>query len=170
MSDLAAPQETNWSRIIGWSLVAVLAAWAVGGFAFVEGAEFGGGTDPAPLWARSGVWIAWLGVVLVGCAMAALIFRTVLGLIPLGFTRMLGKAPLTAAFGMLVIVVYLLTGILADVLAPFSETDSSGSSLQLMFADPESPHILGTDGNGRDVLSMLIYGARNTVGIALVMR
>ena len=169
MSDLAGPQETNWSRIIGWTLVAVLLAWAVGGYAFVAGVELGGAAEPAPLWARSGVWVAWASIVIAGCAASALVFRTLVGLIPTGFTRMLGKAPLTAAFGMLVILIYVLAGVFADLIAPFGETYTSGPSQQLVAQEGGDPaYLLGTDGNGRDVLSLLIYGARNTVGIALL--
>ncbi|MDG3040605.1 ABC transporter permease [Roseicyclus marinus] len=70
--------------------------------------------------------------------------------------------PLTAAFGLLVILIYAIVAIAAPVLAPFPEREIVGSQFQAWNAE----HPLGTDRIGRDMLSRLIYGARNTVGIA----
>ena len=76
----------------------------------------------------------------------------------------LKKAPPTAIFGMIVIFGYAVVSIFAPMLAPFGEADSQFSAYQTF----SSKHILGTDQIGRDILSRLIYGARNTIGIALV--
>lgn len=76
----------------------------------------------------------------------------------------LKKAPPTAIFGIIVILAYAFVSIFAPILAPFGEADSQFSAYQT-FSDK---HILGTDQIGRDILSRLIYGARNTIGIALV--
>jgi peptide/nickel transport system permease protein len=65
---------------------------------------------------------------------------------------------------MLVILLYVLVAIFAPVLAPFGERDVVGGAFEPWGA----PFHLGTDSLGRDVLSRLIYGARNTIGIALV--
>jgi peptide/nickel transport system permease protein len=70
--------------------------------------------------------------------------------------------PLTAAFGILVIVIYAAVAIAAPVLAPFAEREIVGNQFEAW----SSEHLLGTDRIGRDMLSRLIYGARNTVGIA----
>ncbi len=70
--------------------------------------------------------------------------------------------PLTAAFGILVIGVYAAVAIAAHALAPFPERENVGGQFQAWSA----AHPLGTDRIGRDMLSRLIYGARNTVGIA----
>ena len=70
--------------------------------------------------------------------------------------------PLTAAFGLLVIAIYTFVAIAAPALAPFPERDIVGGQFQPWSA----AHPLGTDRIGRDMLSRLIYGARNTVGIA----
>ncbi|WP_439140560.1 ABC transporter permease, partial [Roseicyclus sp.] len=70
--------------------------------------------------------------------------------------------PLTAAFGLLVIAIYTFVAIAAPALAPFPERDIVGGQFQAWSAE----HWLGTDRIGRDMLSRLIYGARNTVGIA----
>lgn len=75
----------------------------------------------------------------------------------------LRKAPLTAWFGMFVILCYLIVALFAPWIAPHGEAE--------VFATPYAPwggkFLLGTDQIGRDILSRLIYGARNTIGIAL---
>jgi len=78
--------------------------------------------------------------------------------------RELKKAPITAWFGMIVILLYALAAIFAPWLAPYGEADAVGRAYQ-----PSSWQFwLGTDQIGRDVLSRLLYGARNTIAIALV--
>lgn len=72
------------------------------------------------------------------------------------------QAPLSAQFGFLVIIVYVLLAVLAPLLAPFGETEIVGDG----FAPWGGDFLLGTDNLGRDMFSRLIYGARNTVGIA----
>ena len=59
---------------------------------------------------------------------------------------------------------YALVSLFAPILAPFGEADTQFSAYQTF----SSKHILGTDQIGRDILSRLIYGARNTIGIALI--
>jgi peptide/nickel transport system permease protein len=78
--------------------------------------------------------------------------------------RDLKKAPISAWFGMIVIALYAFCAIFAPLLAPFGEAEVVGKAYQ-----PRSAEFwLGTDQIGRDVLSRLIYGARNTIGIALM--
>ena len=73
------------------------------------------------------------------------------------------KSPYTARFGVTVIVFYVLVALLAPVFAPYGEAQ--------VFPAPYEPwsatHIFGTDQIGRDIFSRMIYGARNTVGIAV---
>ena len=76
----------------------------------------------------------------------------------------LKKAPLSAKFGLLVIVSYVFVALFAPVLAPYGETEIIGSE----FEPWGEGFILGTDNLGRDMLSRLFYGARNTIGIAFV--
>ena len=77
---------------------------------------------------------------------------------------LLRKSPATARFGMIIIAIYILVAIFAPWIAPYGEAE--------VFAQPYAPwggeHLLGTDQIGRDIYSRMIYGARNTVGIALV--
>jgi peptide/nickel transport system permease protein len=78
--------------------------------------------------------------------------------------RELKKAPLTAWFGLIVIAIYLILAIFAPFIAPYGEAEIVGNQF-----DPWSNQfIFGTDQIGRDVLSRLIFGARNTIGIAVV--
>jgi len=77
---------------------------------------------------------------------------------------LLKKAPVTAWFGMIVVTFYIIVALFAPVLAPYGEADSSFAAY-LPWGDG---HVFGTDQIGRDILSRLIYGARNTMGIALV--
>lgn len=78
--------------------------------------------------------------------------------------KTLWKAPPTAQFGVLVIAVYVITAIFAPVLAPYGEAEVVGSQ----YLPWGGQHLLGTDNLGRDMLSRIIYGARNTVTIALL--
>lgn len=75
----------------------------------------------------------------------------------------LRTAPLTAAFGMFVIFTYAVAGIFAPVIAPYGEAEIITSA----FAPADENLLLGADQLGRDMFSRLVYGARNTVGLAL---
>ncbi len=77
--------------------------------------------------------------------------------------KFLKTAPPTAWFGMVVIAVYLFVALVAPVITPYAETQVVGSEYEPWGGD----FILGTDNLGRDMYTRLIYGARNTVGIAL---
>ncbi|MEE1864778.1 MULTISPECIES: ABC transporter permease [Pseudomonas] len=78
--------------------------------------------------------------------------------------KQLSRAPLSAKFGLLVIVVYVLVAVFAPVLAPYGETQVVGEG----FAPWGGEFLLGTDNLGRDMFSRLVYGARNTLGIAFL--
>jgi peptide/nickel transport system permease protein len=78
--------------------------------------------------------------------------------------RGLKTAPPTAIFGLTVISTYVFFAVFAPFLAPFGEAEI----FPLSYAPWDDQFMFGTDQLGRDVLSRLIYGARNTVGIAFV--
>lgn len=59
-----------------------------------------------------------------------------------------------------VIVVALLVAILGPIVRPF---DPNASDLSFANVGPYGPHLLGFDGQGRDVLSRLLEGARTTI-------
>ena len=75
------------------------------------------------------------------------------------------KAPLTSQLGMVVVMAYAFVALTAPLLAPFGETEIVGDQYEPW----GSVFLLGTDNIGRDMLTRLIYGARNTVGIAFVI-
>jgi len=76
--------------------------------------------------------------------------------------RGLKSAPPTALFGMSVISIYIFFALFAPLLAPYGEAEI----FDMSYAPWSEEFMFGTDQLGRDVLSRLIYGARNTVGIA----
>jgi peptide/nickel transport system permease protein len=96
--------------------------------------------------------------------------------------RELKKAPISAWFGMLVIAIYIIVAIFAPVIAPFRESEifpEPYAPWKLQFywlgpipigayLDPANQFLFGTDQLGRDMLTRLIYGARNTIGIAVL--
>lgn len=70
-----------------------------------------------------------------------------------------------AAAAALVLTVVVLAAIFAPWVAPF---DPYAINLTNVMAAPGGDNILGTDSNGRDILSRLIFGARNTLMLGLV--
>ncbi len=79
------------------------------------------------------------------------------------FLGRLKHAPITGKLGLVVILCYVFVAIFAPLLAPFGEAETVSAQ---SFAAWEAPYYLGTDQLGRDVLSRMIYGARNSIGIA----
>jgi peptide/nickel transport system permease protein len=77
--------------------------------------------------------------------------------------RELKKAPLTAWFGLIVIAAYMFVAIFAPWVAPYGESQVFDTP----YAPWSSEFIFGTDQLGRDVWTRLVYGARNTIGIAV---
>ena len=75
----------------------------------------------------------------------------------------LQKSPLTARFGLVVIFSYVIIALFAPFIAPYGEAEV----FPIPYAPWSSEFLFGTDQIGRDIFSRLIYGARNTVGIAV---
>lgn len=73
------------------------------------------------------------------------------------------RMPLITRLALLIVVFYAIVFIFAPVLAPYGEREIVGNQYEVWSA--QFP--LGTDQLGRDFLSRLIYGARNSIGIAL---
>lgn len=89
-----------------------------------------------------------------------------------GSKKLFRQMPLTAAFGILIIIVYAITSIFAGVIAPYGQEEVFAKANLLPGGDAatggDPAHLLGTDQIGRDILSRIIYGAQNTVGIAFI--
>ena len=75
----------------------------------------------------------------------------------------LRKASVSTWIGLAIILLYAIAAIFAPLLAPYGEAEIFPAA----FAPWGDGHVFGTDQIGRDILSRLIYGARNTIGIAL---
>ena len=80
------------------------------------------------------------------------------------FLRTLGDAPRSAKFGMLVVASYTLVAIFAPLIAPFTQSEVVSGPYEAA----SGTHLLGTDALGRDFFTRVVFGIRNTVGIALV--
>ncbi len=80
------------------------------------------------------------------------------------FWKLLKKAPYTAWFGLGVIVFYAFIAIFAPLLTPYGESEIVGTE----YEDWSENFLLGTDNLGRDMVTRLVYGARNTIGIAFL--
>ncbi len=107
----------------------------------------------------------WLAATIVAAMAAGWVFRAAaIAISPKGVAKELRTMPLTASFGMLMILIYIVLAVFAPAIAPFSETEVVGREYQAW----DEVHLLGTDNLGRDMLSRLIYAARNTVGIAFI--
>ena len=72
--------------------------------------------------------------------------------------------PGTAWFGMVVVSFFCVLAVFAPLIAPYGQTEIVGTE----FAPWSAQNLLGTDNLGRDMVTRLIYGARNTIGIAIV--
>ncbi|MCP4112474.1 MAG: ABC transporter permease [Desulfobacteraceae bacterium] len=67
--------------------------------------------------------------------------------------------------GLILILFFTITGLLAPVLSPYNPNDYTGAPLQ----KPDKNHWLGTNDLGQDILSELIWGARISVFIGLAV-
>lgn len=77
------------------------------------------------------------------------------------------KKPL-GAVGLIIMILFLLVAIFADVLAPYPMQSGMMQMDFLNMLIKSSPeHVLGTDSLGQDVLSYLIYGCRTSVILAI---
>ncbi|WP_295012318.1 ABC transporter permease [uncultured Microbacterium sp.] len=76
--------------------------------------------------------------------------------------RLLTNAP--GVFGLVVIAVILATALVSLFWTPF---DPRATDVAARWAPPGWPHLLGTDLTGRDILSLLMAGARTTVLVAV---
>ncbi|MDF2558885.1 MAG: peptide transporter permease [Microbacterium sp.] len=70
----------------------------------------------------------------------------------------------TGRFGIIVVAVIALTAIVALFWTPF---DPQASNIGDRWLPPSWPHLLGTDDTGRDILSLLMAGARTTVFVSV---
>ena len=70
-----------------------------------------------------------------------------------------------ALVGMFLIVSFIFVAIFAPLIAPYSPT--TGTILH-RFLPPSATHLLGTDLQGRDILSRLMWGARSSLWVSIL--
>lgn len=75
------------------------------------------------------------------------------------------KVPFTAQLGMVIILINAFVAIFGPWISPFDPTDMVGDS----WADADVTYWLGLDNLGRDILSRMIFGARLSIGLALMI-
>ncbi|MDJ0780813.1 MAG: ABC transporter permease [Desulfosarcinaceae bacterium] len=81
------------------------------------------------------------------------------------FLRTLRQTTISARIGMAMVLITLLAAILAPVIAPYEEAEVVAD----VWLPPGDGHLLGTDQLGRDLFTRMVYGARNTIAIALLI-
>ena len=159
-------RDMSFGAAFGYVMAAVLLLWSV--YYFFQTVVAENGVPNASVmffrWAVQGFFIG---------SIAAFLFRLLGRTIGTAGSRKLFRSmPLTAAFGILVIIVYAVVGIFAGAIAPYGQSEILGAANVVAGGDPafggNPVYPLGTDQIGRDILSRLIFGAQNTVGIAFV--
>ena len=75
------------------------------------------------------------------------------------------KLSIVAQIGLAIIALNLIVALFAPWIAPFDQATPVGDP----WADPDAKHLLGLDNLGRDLLSRLIYAARLSIGLTLVI-
>jgi len=159
-------RDMGFGEAFGFVLAALLLLWAVWYFLQPKVLETG-----VP---NSGVvFFRWAVQGFVIAAVAAFVFRLLGRHIGTTGTRKLFRSmPLTASFGILVILSYAIVAVFAGAIAPYGQAEILGAANVVAGGDPalggNPDYPLGTDQIGRDILSRLIFGAQNTVGIAFV--
>ena len=83
-------------------------------------------------------------------------------MIPRWLRALLSSA--TGVFGVIVVLLIALTALVSVFWTPF---DPMLADVKGRWAPPGWPHLLGTDATGRDILSLLMAGARTTVFVAV---
>ncbi len=78
------------------------------------------------------------------------------------FYQTLRTSPLSARIGLGMVAVCVFMALFAPLVAPYKETEIVGD----VWASKSLETLLGTDQLGRDMLTRLVYGARNTIAIA----
>ena len=149
----------------GYVLGVAIILWLV--WAYVQGRS----SDPAIANKFFFLRVAIEGFILF--SIAAWLFRLLGRSVGTAWSRkMFRSMPLTASFGILTILVYTILAVFAGLIAPYGQEEIIlGAAANIvpggdpaLGGNPDFP--LGTDQIGRDILSRLIYGAQNTVGIA----
>jgi len=145
---------------IGFAIAAFCIGWVL--YTYISNFAGWRSNDPSTL-KYFFFYVAIHGLIIF--AIAAYVFRGLGRLIGTqGSKKAFRQMPATAAFGILIIILYSIMSLFAGVIAPFGQEEVFAKANLVPGAD--AAHLLGTDQIGRDILSRLIYGGQNTVGIA----
>jgi peptide/nickel transport system permease protein len=79
--------------------------------------------------------------------------------------KLIRKSPTSARIGLAVLLINLIAALFTPLLAPYAETEVVGD----VWEPSSAKFYLGTDHLGRDMYTRLLYGARNTISVALVV-
>jgi peptide/nickel transport system permease protein len=79
--------------------------------------------------------------------------------------KLLKKSPMSARIGLGIILLNVAVGLFAPFISPYRETDVVGD----VWEGWSDRFLIGTDQLGRDLLTRLFFGARNTISIALLI-
>jgi peptide/nickel transport system permease protein len=159
-------RDMTFGVAFGYVFGAALFVWAV--YYYFQPKITEAGTPNAGV-----IFFRWAVQGFIIASIAAFLFRILGRAVGTETTKKLFRSmPLTASFGILVIILYAITAIFAGSIAPYGESEILGAANVLAGGDiaagGDPAYPLGTDQIGRDILSRLIYGARNTVGIAFI--
>jgi peptide/nickel transport system permease protein len=159
-------RDMTFGAAFGYVFGAALFVWAI--YYYFQPKITEAGTPNAGV-----IFFRWAVQGFIIASIAAFLFRILGRAVGTETTKKLFRSmPLTASFGILVIILYAITAIFAGSIAPYGESEILGAANVLAGGDisagGDPAYPLGTDQIGRDILSRLIYGARNTVGIAFI--
>jgi peptide/nickel transport system permease protein len=159
-------RDMTFGAAFGYVFGAALFVWAI--YYYFQPKITEAGTPNAGV-----IFFRWAVQGFIIASIAAFLFRILGRAVGTETTKKLFRSmPLTASFGILVIILYATTAIFAGSIAPYGESEILGAANVLAGGDisagGDPAYPLGTDQIGRDILSRLIYGARNTVGIAFI--
>ena len=159
-------RDMTFGVAFGYVLAAALFLWAI--YYYFQPKVLDTGLPNAGV-----VFFRWAVQGFIVAAIAAFLFRLLGRTFGTEGTKKLFRSmPLTAAFGILVIIIYAVVAVFAGAIAPYGQAEILGAANVMAGGDPaiggNPDYPLGTDQIGRDILSRLIYGAQNTVGIAFI--
>ena len=82
----------------------------------------------------------------------------------MSFLKAIGRLPWSARIGLLILLFFAMCILFAPWIAPYGESQIVGD----VWEPIGGTFLFGTDQIGRDLLSRLVYGARNTISLALL--
>jgi len=80
------------------------------------------------------------------------------------FVKLLRQSPWSARIGICIVLINVFAAVFAPVICRYGETELVND----VWMSPSDDNLLGTDHMGRDMFTRLVYGARNTIAIAMV--